>query len=116
MNKSIHKSNVRKIIFKISKERGKKAEELVFLALSKMKNDNEIISFYKTNYFDDKIRRIDFYIFDLEGNKIPIQIKSSYRNAISHKNKFPDIPVVVVHFYDDISSVIGKIKNILENI
>ncbi|MGC8775965.1 MAG: hypothetical protein ACP5QN_01465 [Minisyncoccia bacterium] len=104
---------ISKLILKISLERGRENEKKVFEALKMMTENGEILSFYKTNAYDDKFRGIDFFLFDLNGNKIPLQVKSSIRNQNIHKIKFPDVPVVIVHFYESTLSVIEKIKNIL---
>jgi len=102
-----------RIFWEISKERGRYAEEKTEDALSQMLENGEIVSFYKTNKKDDKFRGIDFFVISQEGEKIPIQIKSSSRGAKTHLKEFPNIPVIVIELHEDLESIKNKIRNLI---
>jgi hypothetical protein len=115
-NKNKMKGKIRKIdriFWEISKERGHYAEKKTEDALSQMLESGEIVSFYKTNKKDDKFRGIDFFVISQEGEKIPIQIKSSFSGAKTHLKEFPNIPVIVIELHEDLESIKNKIRNLI---
>lgn len=103
------------LLKKIGTERGVRSEGMVEDVLKKMKDDGEIISFYKTGRRKDEIEKIDFVIIGLEREKISFQVKSSFSGAIRHWKKFPDIPVVIVNVRGDLKAVKEKITELINN-
>jgi len=104
--------NVLGLIRDIGRQRGEERERAVDKALGEMKDNGEIVSFYKTNYRADKFRGIDFVVIRVEGEKIPLQVKSSLVGVLKHQKKFPDIPVVIVDI-EDLESIKEKIRNLM---
>jgi hypothetical protein len=107
------RARIDRIFREISKERGHRAEKKTEDVLSQMLENGEIVSFYKTNKRDDKLKGIDFFVILQEGGKIPIQIKSSSRGAKTHLKEFPDIPVIVIEPHEDLESIKNKIRNLI---
>ena len=97
---------------KIGRQRGKERERAVDKALAEMKDSGEIVSFYKTNYWADKLGGIDFVVIRIEGEKIPLQIKSSLTGALKHRKKFPDVPAIIIGV-EDMESIKEKIRKML---
>ena len=87
---------INKILSKISFERGFEAENKVSEALKEMEDSGEIVTFYKTDKRSDKYHGTDFMIITINGDKIPIQVKSSLRNIQTHLKKFPNVPAIVI--------------------
>ncbi len=108
------RSNVFSLLGKISRQRGFGAEAAVSMAFAEMKKEGEIANFYKTARRADKIQRIDFFAIRTNGDKVPLQVKSSFFGAMEHQKKFPGIPVVVVKSQDDIETVKSKIRGALK--
>lgn len=106
--------NVIGLIQKIGRRRGWMAEEAVNTVLAEMKKGGEIASFYKTDRRADKFEGIDFFIIGLDGEKVPLQVKSSQINANNHRKKFPNVPVIVVKLEDDTKVVKDKIRGALK--
>jgi len=100
------------LLDRISKELGYENECRVRNILRKLKREGKIVKFYSTNRRDDKFKGIDFFIIGIEGNKIPLQVKSSFTGAKMHRKKFPDIPVVVVNA-ENLKEVEKEIKSLV---
>jgi hypothetical protein len=106
---------INKILSKISSERGFKAENKVNEVLEEMKNNGEIVTFYKTDKRSDKYHGIDFMIITINGDKIPIQVKSSLRNVQAHLKKFPNVPAIVIEQSEYPESIKNKIRSLINN-
>ncbi len=104
--------SIMSLIRDVGRQRGVEKELMVDMALTEMKRDGEIASFYKTDDRVDKFQGIDFVVFGLEGEKVPLQIKSSLTGAQKHWKKFPDVPVVIVGM-EDAESIKEKIRNLM---
>lgn len=109
------KKGIEILFRKISKERGLIAENKIFEALEILKRENQIVSFYKTSRKEDKERGIDFVIFDLNGQKIELQVKSSKMGARQHAKKFPNIPVIILRGGESQDIIKNKILEIIKN-
>jgi len=107
------KSKIDRIFSEISKERGRRAEKIAEDVLNQMMENGEIVSFYKTNKRLDKFQGIDFVIITINGEKIPIQIKSSEKGAETHLKNFPQVPVIVIQPYESYESIKNKIRNLI---
>ena len=105
--------NVMDLIKKISHQRGGKNESAVKTALDEMKDNGEIVNFYKTGRRADKFQGIDFFIIKISGDKVPLQVKSSFAGALEHQKKFPNIPVVVVNV-ENAETIKNEIRGVLE--
>ena len=105
--------NVIDLIRKITRQRGAEGESAVSMALAEMKDSGEIASFYKTARRADKFQGIDFCIFKINGERVPLQVKSSRTGALNHREEFSDIPVIIVKIEDDTGSVKNKIRELL---
>jgi hypothetical protein len=108
------RNNVISLIGKISRQRGFGAEAVVSMAFAEMKKKGEIVSFYKTARRADKFQGIDFFVIRTNGDKVPLQVKSSLFSAMEHRKKFPDVPVVVVKSQDGPETVKSKIRGALK--
>ena len=102
------------IIKKIERQRGRGAETAVDMALAEMARDGEIVSFYKTGRRADKFQGVDFFVIKISGEKIPLQVKSSRTSVLNHRNKFPNVPAIVVKTGDDTKTIKTKIWGALE--
>lgn len=105
--------NVIDLIREITRQRGQGAETTVDIILDEMMEDGEIVSFYKTARRADKFQGIDFYIFKINGEKVPLQVKSSRTGARNHREEFSDIPVIIVKIEDDTKTIKNKIRKLL---
>jgi hypothetical protein len=76
---------------------GKKTEDIIKSDLQILKAENKILSFLKTKS-DDDIAGIDFFIFDLQNTKIPLQVKTRVSHQKTHVQKHPDIPSISVTY------------------
>ncbi len=108
------RSNIDSLIRRIKRQRGLGAEAAVSKALSEMKKGDKIVSFYKTARRADKLHGIDFFVIRINGDKVPLQVKSSLTGKSEHQKEFPNVPVIVVKFQDDTKVVKGKIRGALE--
>ena len=79
-----------------------------------MSEEGEIVTYYKTDRRADKFGGVDFMLVKINGEKVPLQIKSSLAGMAKHLENFPDIPVIVVCRGDDTEIVKNKIKGVLE--
>ncbi len=86
---------------------------LLRVALIQMINLGEILLFYETAAEKDALRGINFYVVKVNGQKIPLQIKSSRFAARNHLKRFPAIPVVIVKRRDGLEAVENKIRGVL---
>jgi hypothetical protein len=73
------------MINRLGRERGTSGESATGRALSDLKASGEIISFHKTNRHSDKFEGIDFFIINLDGDKISLQVKSSQTGKLEHQ-------------------------------
>ncbi len=108
------RNNVISLIGEIGRQRGSGAETAVSMAFAEMKKEGEITSFYKTARRADKFQKIDFFVIRINGDKVPLQVKSSFFGAMEHQKKFPGIPVIVVKSQDDTETVKSKIRGALK--
>ncbi len=105
--------NVTSLIKAIGYQRGAKRESAVDVALADMKRSGEIVSFHKAGKRADKFQGIDYFVIGIEGEKIPLQVKSSLTGALEHKKKFSNVPVVVIGV-EDTESIKNKIRKLLQ--
>lgn len=81
--------------------RGGRAESLVFFVLSELLQEKVILGII------DRTRNAfgspDFEIIKVDNSVLPLEVKSSQMEIGRHKRRYPDIPVVVVYPYWEIS-------------
>lgn len=80
---------------------GRNTEKIIESDLQILKSEGKISGFSKTKK-DDDMRGIDFFIFNLEDIKIPLQVKTRISHQKTHTQKHPDIPSIsVTHTYPE---------------
>lgn len=88
--------------------RGRRSERLVFLVLSELLQEKVILGII------DRTRNAfgspDFEIIKVDNSVLPLEVKSSQMEIGRHKWRYPDIPVVVVYPYWEISLKYRKLS------
>lgn len=86
------------LIYKLGLRRGDINEQKVFKVLKRWQEGGLIASFAKSKKWsrEDCFHQLDGWFFNLRGEKIPFQIKSSFREAEKFVRKNPEIKVIVV--------------------
>lgn len=69
---------------------GVQSETVVRVALEEMKAQERIQSFRQQD-----LPGIDFFVTLTTGTILPLQVKSSIRHGRKHRQRYPDIPVIV---------------------
>ena len=89
-------SPVPRLFAEIASERGDRNEAAVDQALNHLKQEGSIDHWFRTerHSFYDR-RGVDFVAL-VDGEPIPIQVKSSKRGLIEHQRRHPGIPGIVV--------------------
>jgi len=76
---------------------GDSRENLVRDALEMLQTGAAILSFRMTSHGDeDDLRGIDAFVHGFDGARIPLQVKGSWTGVREHRERYPDIPFVLV--------------------
>lgn len=77
---------------------GEGRENLVREALEQMRQWGAIASFRMTSHWDgDDLRGIDAFVYDFAGGEQPLQVKGSWAGIREHRERYPEIPCVMVN-------------------
>ena len=80
-----------------SRHIGDERENLVREALEILRTRAVIASFRMTSHGDDDdLHGIDAFVYDFDGIAMPLQVKGSHIGVRAHRERYPDVPCVLV--------------------